>query len=109
MTCARTCATPEFLKRNETGEEFERPVIFKNPATDDNEWETLYNAARVIIGTSEKEFDQSIRHNIVLDTLQKAYPNRGVKALPLACHRIAPGSPYVRWHAADNVNPITIF
>lgn len=98
MSTHWTCATPEFLKG------IERPVIFPNSSTDDDaEWKLLYDAARALIGTSEHEFDQSIRHNVVLDALKKAYPDRGVKALPLACHRIAPGSPYVQWHAADNV------
>jgi len=92
-----TCATPEFLKG------LERPVLFTDEATDEAEWKRLYNAARILIGTSEHEFDQSIRHNVVLNALKAAYPDRGVKALPLACHRLAEGSPYVQWHAPDNI------
>ncbi|KAJ8082436.1 hypothetical protein PM082_008291 [Marasmius tenuissimus] len=100
-----TCATPEFLKRNKNDDdkEYECPVIFTNTDEDDAEWKTLYDAARSIIGTSETEYDESVRHNIVLKALQDAYPNRGVKPLPLACHRLAKGSPYVQWHAADNI------
>ena len=95
---SRTCATPEFLK----GEE--RPKIFpENEAADDEEWKLLYEAARNLIGVSSTEFEHSIRHNTVLHTLQKAFPDRGIKSLPLACHRLAKGSPYVRWHAAENV------
>lgn len=98
VCCGRTCATPTFLKG------LERPVIFeKDDKKDDAEWDLLYAAARSIIGTSEHEFDHSIRHNVVLQALQKAYPDRGVKALPLACHRLAEGSPYVQWHSAENV------
>ncbi|KAJ6600287.1 putative pyranose oxidase [Mycena vulgaris] len=98
-----TCATPEFLKG------LERPLILTDTDKDANndkdnaEWKLLYDSARSLIGTSETEFKHSIRHNIVLETLQKAYPNRGVKALPLACHRLADESPYVQWHAADDV------
>ncbi|KAI0314588.1 putative pyranose oxidase [Amylostereum chailletii] len=97
MSTHWTCATPEFLKG------VERPKIFSDQDQDDAEWNTLYEAARTLIGTSEHEFDHSIRHNVVLKALQDAYPDRVVKSLPLACHRLAPGSPYVQWHAADNV------
>ncbi|KAF9457214.1 putative pyranose oxidase [Collybia nuda] len=98
MSTHWTCATPEFLKG------IERPKIFPDSeAKDDEEWKLLYQAARTLIGTSEHEFDHSIRHNVVLKALQEAYPDRGVKALPLACHRIAEGSPYVQWHSAENV------
>ncbi|KAG6867362.1 hypothetical protein C0993_003834 [Termitomyces sp. T159_Od127] len=117
MSTHWTCATPEFLKRNECGEVFERPVIFEDATADDEEWKLLYNAARSLIGTSEREFEHSIRHNIVLNKLksyyrdrnQKLQQNREVKPLPLACHRpngdpgSALGSPYVHWHAADCV------
>ena len=94
----RTCATPEFLKG------LERPKIFDEEKKDDDEWKLLYDAARALIGTSEREYDHSVRHNVVLNALKKAYPNRGVKSLPLACHRLAEGSPYVQWHAPDNVS-----
>ncbi|KAJ6503796.1 putative pyranose oxidase [Mycena sanguinolenta] len=97
MSTHWTCATPEFLKG------LERPVIFTESDKDDAEWKLLYDSARSLIGTSETEFKHSIRHNVVLETLQKAYPDRGVKALPLACHRLPNDSPYVQWHAADDV------
>lgn len=97
MSTHWTCATPEFLKG------LERPVIFEEEEKDDEEWKLLYHAAKKLIGTSEHEFDHSIRHNVVLETLRAAYPERVVKPLPLACHRLAEGSPYVQWHAADNV------
>ena len=93
----RTCATPEFLK----GEE--RPKIFPDDKSDEEEWKLLYEAARNLIGVSSTEFDQSIRHNTVLNTLKKAFPDRGIKPLPLACHRVVKGSPYVMWHSAENV------
>ncbi|KAJ7175098.1 putative pyranose oxidase [Mycena crocata] len=97
MSTHWTCSTPEFLKG------VERPVIFTDGPTDDAEWNLLYASARSLIGTSDTEFDQSIRHNVVRSALQMAYPDRGVKSLPLACHRLADGSPYVQWHAASNV------
>ncbi|KAI0777980.1 putative pyranose oxidase [Irpex lacteus] len=95
-----TCSMPEFFKENG-----ERPKIFPGDETlDDDEWKLLYQAARNLMGVSDEEFKHSIRHNTVLSTLQKAFPDRGIKPLPLACHRLGKGSsPYVRWHAADNV------
>ncbi|KAG6918846.1 hypothetical protein DXG01_011251 [Tephrocybe rancida] len=103
MSTHWTCSTPEFLKRDHEGNAFERPIVYENVVDDDAEWKLLYNAARSIIGTSEEEFKHSIRHNIVLETLRKHYPDRGVKPLPLACHRLVNNSPYVQWHAADNI------
>ncbi|KAI0689662.1 putative pyranose oxidase [Cytidiella melzeri] len=100
MSTHWTCATPRFLKG------VERPVIFPNNLKlDDDEWKLLYDAASNLIGVSSTEFDKSIRHSTVLETLMKSeeFKNRGVKALPLACHRLAEGSPYVRWHSAENV------
>lgn len=99
MTQRRTCATPTFLPG------IERPEIFSTKKTDDDEWDLLYNAAKILIGTSTTEFDYSIRHNIVLEALQKsqAFSARDVKPLPLACHRLA-NTRYVRWHAAENVS-----
>ncbi|KAJ7660888.1 putative pyranose oxidase [Mycena polygramma] len=72
MSTHWTCATPEFLKG------LERPVIFTDTSKDDAEWKLLYESARSLIGTSETEFAQSIRHNVVLEALQKAYPDRGI-------------------------------
>ncbi|KAJ7107339.1 putative pyranose oxidase [Mycena epipterygia] len=97
MSTHWTCATPEFLK------DIERPLIFPDSPEDDAEWKLLYDSARSLIGTSETEFDHSIRHNVVLEALQKAYPDRGVKNLPLACHRLFEQSPYIHWHSAADV------
>ncbi|KAJ7225167.1 putative pyranose oxidase [Mycena rebaudengoi] len=73
MSSHWTCATPVFLKG------VERPEIFSDSTTDNEEWTALYNAAKT------------------------EYSSRGVTALPLACHRLADGSPYVQWHAAANI------
>ena len=90
--------TPEFLKG------LERPVVFpESEEADDAEWAGLYDTARALIGVSDKEFDYSIRHQTVLKRLQELYPDRGIKGLPLAAHRLAPGSPYLQFHAADHV------
>jgi len=92
----RTCSTPRF-----TGEQL--PRIFEDETLNQTEWDTLYCVAEQLIGTSTHEFDQSIRHNLVLKTLQREYPNRNAQSLPLACHRYSEGSPYVYWHSAAEV------
>ncbi|KAJ7587789.1 putative pyranose oxidase [Mycena floridula] len=101
MSTHWTCSTPEFLKG------IERPVILTSKTNgvddDDAEWDRLYAAAKKLIGTDSTQFDKSIRHNLVLEALQKAYPERNVKAIPLACHRLDEESPYVFWHAASNI------
>ena len=97
MSTVWTCATPELLR------DVERPKIFADPVVDDKEWSLLYDAARSFIGTSDEEFDESIRHNTVLAALKSAFAGRRVEPLPLACHRVAKGSPYIQWHAADDV------
>ncbi|KNZ82114.1 Pyranose 2-oxidase [Termitomyces sp. J132] len=96
------------MKRDANENVYERPVIYQSVHRDNAEWELLYNAARSIIGTSTTEYAKSIRHNIVLKTLQDHYKDRKVQPLPLACHRLrmeegSAESPYVQWHAADNI------
>ncbi|KAF7984116.1 hypothetical protein HWV62_16738 [Athelia sp. TMB] len=83
----------------------QRPVLFEDSKKDNDEWDVLYKAAESLIGTSTTEFDRSIRHNVVLNALRTARSLAGREAapLPLACHRLAEGSPYVQWHAADNI------
>lgn len=68
------------------------------------EWDRLYTAAEALIGTTEAAFNESIRHTLVLRTLQEAYESSGrvFKPLPLACHRM-PNPDYVNWHATDTI------
>ncbi|KAF7292249.1 GMC oxidoreductase [Mycena indigotica] len=94
MSTHWTCSTPEFLAG------LERPKFCDDEKTDSAEWKALYECARRMIGTSDTQFDQSIRHNVVLKALQAAYPDRGVKPLPLACHTTEDD---IEWHAADNI------
>ncbi|CAL1708625.1 unnamed protein product [Somion occarium] len=98
MTTHWTCATPRF------NPDIERPKLDNNTATNDELWKKLYAEAEQLIGTSEKEFDESIRHNLVLRTLQNKFnPSvRKFKPLPLACHRLSDPE-YVEWHATDRI------
>ncbi|KAI6025449.1 putative pyranose oxidase [Pisolithus marmoratus] len=91
-----TCATPRF-----TGDEL--PRIYEDETHNEEHWGCLYSIAERLIGTSTHEFDHSIRHNLVLNTLRQEYPNRGVQPIPLACHRYADGSPYVYWHSVSEI------
>lgn len=97
MTTHWTCATPELNPY------IERPVLDPDSAKNDQLWAALYNEARALIGTSEKEFDQSIRHQLVLQTYQRNHAGKRVfKPLPLACHRLDDPE-YVEWHATDRI------
>lgn len=98
MTTHWTCATPRFHP------DIEMPVLDDDPKTNKSIWDGLYDQAEKIIGTSSKEFDYSIRHNLVLRTLQEKYQDTGrvFKPLPLACHRLSDPQ-YVEWHAAERI------
>jgi pyranose oxidase len=98
MTTHWTCATPRFNPF------VELPKLDNDDKTNQAIWSKLYDEAEKIIGTSSKEFDESMRHNIVLHTLQDAYKekNRVFKPLPLACHRLSDPE-YVEWHAAERI------
>ena len=84
----------------------ERPQVLTNESNDDKEWAKLYVAGRALIGTSDEEFEHSVRNYTVQKYLKDAYTDRksNIKSLPLACHRLSDSSPYVRWHAANNVS-----
>ncbi|KAI0773530.1 pyranose 2-oxidase [Fomes fomentarius] len=96
MTTHWTCATPRFHP------DIELPHLDHNKEANLKEWDRLYTAAEKLIGTNEHAFDHSIRHNLVLRTLQEAYKQRLFKPLPLACHRL-PNPDYVNWHATDTI------
>lgn len=76
----------------------------EDKAENNKEWERLYPIAEELIGTTTTAFDESIRHTLVLKTLQDAYSEEGRKfePLPLACHRM-PNPDYVNWHATDTI------
>ena len=99
MSTHWTCATPRF------DHGLGRPVLNSNKVEDDKEWDALYPEAEELIGTSTHEFDESIRHTLVLKTLQDAYAseNRIFQSLPLACKRNVGNKDYVEWHAAERI------
>ena len=98
MSTHWTCSTPRLNPY------IERPKLDKDPRKDDEIWNKLYTEAEKLIGTSTKEFDQSIRHNLVLKTLQEKFEgkDREFRSLPLACHRLQDPE-YVEWHSASRL------
>ena len=102
MTTHWTCATPRLNPYKEL------PMLDSDPEINRVIWDRLYADAEKIIGTSSKEFNESVRHNLVLRTLQKEFKDkngkvlREFKPLPLACHRLSDPD-YVEWHATDRI------
>nr|Q75ZP8.1 RecName: Full=Pyranose 2-oxidase; Short=P2Ox; Short=POD; Short=POx; Short=PROD; Short=Pyranose oxidase; AltName: Full=FAD-oxidoreductase; AltName: Full=Glucose 2-oxidase; AltName: Full=Pyranose:oxygen 2-oxidoreductase [Lyophyllum shimeji]BAD12079.1 pyranose oxidase [Lyophyllum shimeji] len=105
MSTHWTCSTPRIHPPMESLPGIGRPKLSNDPAEDDKEWNELYSEAERLIGTSTKEFDESIRHTLVLRSLQDAYKDRQriFRPLPLACHRLKNAPEYVEWHSAENL------
>ncbi|GIC92890.1 uncharacterized protein Aud_009365 [Aspergillus udagawae] len=81
-----SCATPE-----------QHPMIERSDLFSNEEWSVLYGQARTLFHTTDREFDHSLRHQLVKDTLIRAHKGREVANLPLACQRSTSNSEYVRW------------
>ncbi|KAF4468832.1 Pyranose 2-oxidase [Fusarium albosuccineum] len=86
-----TCATPRQYP------EMERSNIY-----DDETWNELYDKAEGLIGTSETVLKDSVRQRLVLRTLQRVFPYRGVKALPLAAKKVDKKN-LITWSSAATV------
>ncbi|GAA2526599.1 pyranose oxidase [Pilimelia columellifera] len=91
-----TCATPRH-----------HPELERTPLLSDVEWEQLYNDGEQLLHTRVGEFENSIRHQVVREALQRAYPNLPkpyeVQSLPLAVQRRQDNPEMVRWSGADTV------
>ncbi|KZT31414.1 pyranose oxidase [Sistotremastrum suecicum HHB10207 ss-3] len=97
MSTHWTCACPELHPT------LERPLLSSNQTENDALWKDLYPRARKLIGVGDDQFAFSIRHQLVLQTLTKAFPKREFKELPLACHRNPAAPKFVTWHSANTV------
>ncbi|KAI0821796.1 pyranose 2-oxidase [Trametes gibbosa] len=91
-----TCATPRFDK-------VERPLLIKNDSgANEIEWARLYTKAESYIKTGNTQFEQSIRHNLVLNKLAADYEGeRKFAQIPLAATRRNPT--FVEWSSANTV------
>ncbi|GGK40217.1 pyranose oxidase [Pilimelia terevasa] len=91
-----TCATPRH-----------HPELERSPLLSDAEWRALYEDGERLLNTHVGVFEHSIRHQVVRDALQRAYPELPkpyeVQSLPLAVERRRDNPELVRWSGADTV------
>ncbi|EPQ54178.1 pyranose 2-oxidase [Gloeophyllum trabeum ATCC 11539] len=98
MSTHWTCATPRFHR-------MERPKLVRDDnAADDEEWNRLYREAEQFIATGHSQFERSIRHTLVLETLRDSYNGtRAFEQIPLAATRTDPDSQFIQWSSAHTV------
>ncbi|HWG97811.1 MAG TPA: pyranose oxidase [Pilimelia sp.] len=91
-----TCATPRH-----------HPEIERSPLLTDAQWGALYEEAERLLNTHVGVFEESIRHQVVREALQRAYPDLPkpyeVQSLPLAVERRRDNPELVHWSGADTV------
>ncbi|KAF5127241.1 Pyranose 2-oxidase [Metarhizium anisopliae] len=80
-----TCCTPR-QHPNERLPEFK--AVYDN-----------YDRAEHLFNTTTTAFDHSVRQQLIMHTLEKAFPTRPIKAMPLACRRneSPDNTNYVEW------------
>ncbi|KAK0220817.1 pyranose 2-oxidase [Armillaria nabsnona] len=70
------------------------------------ELDDLLQRGKVLLNIHTDQFDESIRHDVVKNTLTDAFasdPTRNVANLPLAAERRSDNKAYVHWSGADTV------
>ena len=67
------------------------------------ELDTLLDRSRALLNVHNDQYDDSIRHTVVKEALQAAYPDRGIAALPLAVERRQDNPTYVTWSGSNTV------
>jgi pyranose oxidase len=91
-----TCATPRH-----------HPTVERSPYIPHDEWERLYAEGEDILNTHRHEYDHSMRHNIVKDTLSAEFHDLPapyqVQNLPLAVERRKDNPEFVTWTGTDTV------
>lgn len=91
-----TCATPRH-----------HPTVERSDIYTDAEWDRLYTEGEKLLNTHRHEFDESIRHLVVRETLAKEYQELkdpyGVQNLPLAVERRKDNPKLVHWSGTDTV------
>ena len=96
MTTHWTCATPRH-----------HPTIERNNLIPASEWDRLYTEAEKLLNTHHDQFDGSIRHTVVRETLQAEFKELQapyhVQNLPLAVERRKDNDEFVTWSGADTV------
>ncbi|MDQ4144631.1 MAG: pyranose oxidase [Actinomycetota bacterium] len=96
MTTHWTCATPR-----------QHPTVERDDIYSDEEWDRLYTEAEALLNTHKNEFDDSVRHTIVKETLQSEFSELpdpyGVQNLPLGVERRKDNPEFVHWTGTDHV------
>jgi pyranose oxidase len=96
MTTHWTCATPR-----------QHPTVERDDVYTDEEWDRLYTEAEKLLNTHSHEFDDSIRHTLVRETLRNEYSELtdpyGVQSLPLGVERRKDNPEFVHWTGTDHV------
>jgi pyranose oxidase len=80
--------------------ELEQPPLDVRSDVSSTEWARLYDIAEEYIGTKSDQFDESIRHHLVLETL-KQQGGREFIPIPLACTRRT--ETFVEWNSAHTM------
>jgi pyranose oxidase len=91
-----TCATPRH-----------HPQIERMNFISAEEWDQLYGEAETLLNTHTDQFDNSIRHTVVRETLQNEFQELPqpyhVQNLPLAVERRKDNNEFVTWSGSDTV------
>jgi pyranose oxidase len=91
-----TCATPRH-----------HPAVERSDLLTASEWNTLYREAEQLFKTNTETFGESVRHQIVLQTLRDEYSELlepyDVQSLPLAVERRRDNPAFVRWSGTDTI------
>lgn len=91
-----TCATPRH-----------HPTVERSKFLSDSDWDRLYNEGEKLLNTHSHEYDDSIRHNVVRDTLASEFSDLpdeyAVQNLPLAVERRKDNPEFVHWSGTDTV------
>ncbi|KAF7558221.1 hypothetical protein G7Z17_g202 [Cylindrodendrum hubeiense] len=81
----------------------EHANIERSNLFNDEEWDLLYTKAEKLLNRNDTAFDDSIRQQLVKETLKKAYEGREMRSMPLACERSKLNQNYVEWSCAATV------
>ena len=85
-----TCAMPEH-----------HPTIERYRGISDDDWTKYYAQARTLLNTHTDQYDKSIRHRVVLETLRNEFSHLpspyDVQPLPLAVERRRDNDEFVTW------------
>ncbi|KAB8224543.1 hypothetical protein BDV33DRAFT_199579 [Aspergillus novoparasiticus] len=92
MSTHWTCATPRQKER------VERSKIFN-----EKEWNSLYEEAEELIGTSKEVLDDSIRQKLVMQILNDEYKKRPAEPLPLAAKKKNDNTAFITWSSSSTI------